>query len=78
MSVDKKKLAAITTAVFTYIKMQEETAVGSTGVAYPANTTLQPCLSNLGNNPNYVSIWGLAGRNAQMNIRSMMQMRTFK
>lgn len=74
MLMDKKKLAAITAAVFTYIKTQEDMGV-STGVV-SSNTQLQT--STFGANPNYPSVWGLAGRNAMMNMRSMMQMRTFK
>lgn len=70
--MDKKKLAAITAAVFTYIKTQEEAASAPSSFE-------QNYVSNFPVNPkNYPSVWGLAGRNAQMTMRSMMQMRTFK
>ncbi len=72
MSIDKKKLAAITSAVFTYIKTQEE-------ASYAPPSFEQHYVSSFAVNPqNYPSVWGLAGRNAQMTMRSMMQMRTFK
>ena len=70
--MDKKKLAAITAAVFTYIKTQEE-------AAFAPPSFEQSCVPSFAANPqNYPSVWGLAGRNTQMNMRSMMQMRTFK
>ncbi|MBF0378743.1 MAG: hypothetical protein HQK72_14865 [Desulfamplus sp.] len=70
--MDKRKLAAITAAVFTYIKTQEEAAFA------PPSFEQQSVSNFIGNPQNYPSVWGLAGRNAQMNMRSMMQMRTFK
>ncbi|MBF0229828.1 MAG: hypothetical protein HQK63_09630 [Desulfamplus sp.] len=70
--MDKRKLAVITAAVFTYIKTQEEAAFAPTSFE-------QPCVSSFAATPqNYPSVWGLAGRNTQMNMRSMMQIRAFK
>ncbi|MBF0468987.1 MAG: hypothetical protein HQK61_08900 [Desulfamplus sp.] len=75
MNMDKKKMAAITTAVFTYIKTEEEAlghACGET-VQEPLQS-VSLCTSSL----NYPSVWGCAGRSSQMQMRSMMQMRAFK
>ncbi|MBF0209542.1 MAG: hypothetical protein HQK68_01525 [Desulfamplus sp.] len=70
--MDKKKLAAITAAVFTYIKTKEATEVEPSSLP-------QVCDPDFGKNQqNYPNIWGLAGRTSQMNMRSMMQMRAFK
>lgn len=75
MSMDRKKLAAVTAAVFNYIKTEEEAA------CYASEQTeqgqLQP-VTSYGGHPNYPSVWGISGRNAQMQMRSMMQIRAFK
>ncbi|MBF0259719.1 MAG: hypothetical protein HQK62_12950 [Desulfamplus sp.] len=75
MSIDKKKMVAVTAALFNYIKTEEE-ALGY-ACAEPVQEPSQPvtlCTSNL----NYPSVWSCAGRNAQMQMRSMMQIRAFK
>jgi len=67
--MDDKKLAAAISAVFTYIKTSEEAAA----CAQPeqaqrlAQVDLQP-----GN------LWGISGRQAQMQANAMIQMRAFK
>lgn len=73
MSVDKKKLAAVTAAVFTYIKTQEE--VQSTQMDRPADLINS---SGVASDYSNFSLWGYAGRSAQMQMRSMMQIRAFK
>jgi len=73
MSIDKKKLAAITAAVFTYIKTQEEAQ--SAQINMPTDL-----IDSSGVTSDYsnFSLWGYAGRSAQMQMRSMMQIRAFK
>ena len=73
MGIDKKKLAAITSAVFTYIKTQEEAQSAQIDKSMELIKS-----SEVGfNYPNF-SLWSNAGRSAQMQMRSMMQIRVFK
>ncbi|MEA1969873.1 MAG: hypothetical protein U9N77_16860 [Thermodesulfobacteriota bacterium] len=67
MTMNKKKLAAATAAVFTYIKTEEETA----SLAVPDRVQV----SGMEVKPN---VWGSCGRSDLMQIRNMMQMRVFK
>ncbi|MBF0203200.1 MAG: hypothetical protein HQK67_02565 [Desulfamplus sp.] len=76
ISMDKKKLAAVTAAVFTYIKTQEE-AAGAFSNMMPLESRLC-CNTHSNHNHHYPSFWGSAGRNAQMQMRTMMQLRTFR
>lgn len=71
---NKKKISAVISAVMSYIKTEEEAiciqslavpTVESAQVAYAA--AMAP-----------VKLWGMSGRQAQMKMRNMMQMRTFK
>ena len=66
--MDKKKMAAVTSAVVTYIKTQEETAC-----LVPAQDQGVAPIPAPGFNH-----WGMAGRGGQMQGRTMMQMRVFK
>ena len=59
---DKKKQAAAVSAVMEYIKKEE----GELRLAPVSADVLTP--SNL---------WGISGRQAQMQLRTMMQLRTF-
>lgn len=63
--VNKKKIAAAITAVVDYIKMEEE-AIYAAG-QFQADFGAFP-----------LKLWGISGRQAQMQMRNMMQMRTFK
>lgn len=73
--MDKKKLAAAMSAVFTYIKTSEEAA------AFNAAQALEPVNeveSQLHQIMQPVNIWGISGRQAHMQANTMMQMRMFK
>ena len=73
--MDKKKLAAAMSAVFTYIKTSEEAA------AFNAAQALEPVgevESQLHRIMQPVNIWGISGRQAHMQSNTMMQMRMFK
>ena len=74
--MDKKKLAAATAAVFTYIKTQEEAAFYASGGApmeavsdVPQTPSPAPVMFNA---------WGTAGRSDQMQGRFLMQTRVFR
>jgi len=66
--MDKKKMAAVTSAVVTYIKTQEEAARLVSAPDQGAAAIPAPGFNH----------WGMAGRGDQMQGRSMMQMRVFK
>ncbi len=75
MTMDGKKLAAVSAAVFTYIKTQEEAACFYAGAdAVPEAVPDSNQQQDSGYRPN---IWGMSGRDAHMNLRSLMQLRTF-
>ncbi|MBF0200554.1 MAG: hypothetical protein HQK66_04445 [Desulfamplus sp.] len=74
MTVSAKKMAAISSAVFTYIKTCEEAAFFGQGRALEDKTISRP-LTGTGNYPN---MWGSMGRSDLMQMRSMMQMRAFR
>lgn len=68
--MDKKKMSAAIAAVFTYIRTSEEALAQcapqvSESDVFKAN--IQAC-----------NIWGMTGRQNQMQANSMMQMRMFK
>jgi hypothetical protein len=72
--MDKKKLAAAMSAVFAYIKTSEEAAFHAAQAFEPAgeagaqlHQVMQP-----GN------LWGISGRQTQMQANNMMQLRMFK
>ncbi len=76
MTMDGKKLAAVSAAVFTYIKTQEEAAFMAVAAGSVPETASEPTLQqDSGYRPN---IWGMAGRDAHMSMRSLMNMRAFK
>jgi len=70
--MDKKKLAAAMSAVITYIKTSEEAA------AFQAAQALEPIESQLHQIMQPNNIWGISGRQTQMQANTMMQMRMFK
>ena len=68
----RKKIAAATTAVMNYITTEEE-AVCIQTIAAPA---VEPVPEAYAAAP--VKLWGMSGRQTQMQMRNMMQMKTFK
>ena len=70
--MDKKKLAAAMSAVFTYIKTSEEAA------AFQAAQALDPIESQPHQIMQPNNIWGISGRQTQMQANTMMQLRVFK
>ncbi|MBU0986032.1 MAG: hypothetical protein KKH68_02165 [Proteobacteria bacterium] len=65
---DKKKRAAAIAAVTRYLKAEEEaTALPAMAVDAAGRVPAAP-----------LKMWGLSGRQAQMQMRSMLQMRTFR
>jgi hypothetical protein len=69
---NKKKAAAAMAAVMEYIAAEEE-AIRVQSMAAPG---VSPASALLGGGP--VKLWGVSGRQAQMQMRSLMQMRTFR
>ena len=68
---DPKKIAAALSAVMNYIKTEEE-AICIQSMAEP---WVEPIPEAYAAAP--VKLWGMSGRQAQMHMRTMMQMRTF-
>ncbi|WP_139786680.1 hypothetical protein [Desulfamplus magnetovallimortis] len=75
MTIDSKKMAAISSAVFTYIKTCEEAAYFASGAGAGKAKVIEPPVTGTGNYPN---MWGSMGRSDIMQMRTMMQMRTFR
>jgi len=71
---DPKKRAAIATAVLSYIQTEEEAAVRA--LVDRAVEAMQPPAPQMPAGP--ANLWGLSGRQAQMQIRNMMQMRVYR
>ena len=69
---ENKKIAAATAAVLNYI-MTEEEAICVQPMAQPG---VEPTPVPSAAAP--VRLWGVSGRQAQMQMRNLMQMRTFK
>ncbi|MDY0374126.1 MAG: hypothetical protein RBQ72_00150 [Desulfobacterium sp.] len=73
--MNPKKMAAVTAAVVTYIKSQEEAA----RFAAPLETFMDDALKSKDPGAcSSVKTWAMAGRSDQMQGRTMMQMRVFK
>jgi len=68
---NSKKAAAAITAVMYYIKSEEESAV-QMAAGPEAGAAVTP-----GPHP-ALNMWGASGRLAQMQIRTLMQMKTFR
>jgi len=65
----EKKMVAAISAVMTYIKTEEEMAAMQSAVqAQPE----EPEASSVS-----LNLWGISGRQAIMNMRSMVQMKSF-
>jgi hypothetical protein len=70
---DTKKISAAISAVMNYIKTEEE-AICIQSLAEPEVGPVQ-AVRAAAMGP--VKLWGMSGRQAQMQMRNMMQMRTF-
>ena len=71
---NKTKIAAAISAVMTYIRTEEE-AICIQSLATPEAEPVQAARAAA---MEPVRLWGMSGRQAQMQMRNMMQMRTFK
>lgn len=70
MDKNKKKITAAISAVMSYIQTEEE-AICMASMSYaPAAAVAEP--------PAPLKLWGISGRQAQMQMRNLMQMRAFK
>ena len=67
-----KKTAAAMSAVIQYIQTEEE-AVYMQSLALPPEEPATPVAAAAP-----VKLWGVSGRQAQMQMRNLMQMKTFK
>jgi len=70
---ERRKIAAATAAVLNYIVTEEE-AICIQAMAAPPGVKPAPVPSAAAP----VRLWGVSGRQAQMQMRNLMQMRTFK
>jgi hypothetical protein len=70
---NSKKIGAAVSAVMNYIQTEEE-AICIQPMADPVAATVSEIY---GATPP-VRIWGISGRQTQMQMRNMMQMKTFK
>jgi hypothetical protein len=71
--MDKKKLAAAIAAVSAYIKTSEESSA-----YYASQALVSSGAEQIATQPQQHSIWGISGRQTQMQANSMMQLRMFK
>jgi hypothetical protein len=70
---NKKKVAAAIAGVMNYITTEEEAiCIESMAARAEAAPSVAPGVSAP------VRLWGISGRQAQMQMRNMMQMRTFR
>ncbi len=70
---NKAKMTAIAAAVMTYVKTEEEAAIALSAV--PSAPVIEEAEAQLP--PVQVNMWGMSGRQAQMQMRNMMQMKAF-
>lgn len=68
MATDKKKAAAIA-AVMNYIKSEEEQVCAQAMAGGGAGPQAA--------GPEAINLWGLSGRQSMMQLRSLMQLRSF-
>lgn len=64
---DKVKRAAAISAVMAYIKSEEEAACTLPAPAAPEKKAA----------PQEIKLWGISGRQTQMQLRNMMQLKAF-
>ena len=72
---NNKNIAAAIAAVMNYIRTEEE-AICIQSLAAPSVEPAETAYAAAALAP--VKLWGMSGRQAQMQMRNMMQMRTFK
>ena len=71
MNTNQKKIAAAISGVLAYIKTEEEVLCAQLMGAGPTmGLPLTP--------PAPVKLWGVSGRQQQMQLRNLMQLRSFK
>ncbi len=73
-TIESQKKAAAISAVFGYIRSQEDAAVPRISMAEAAAEPLVELSKPAGP----VKMWGLSGRQDIMNMRNLMQLRTFQ
>jgi len=66
---DKKKIVAATAAVMSYIKTEEEAVGMQSAIVTDSNDFVS--------RPVPLNLWGISGRQAQMQMRGLMQMKAF-
>jgi len=71
---NKKKISASISAVMNYIQKEEEAIY----IQSLAASEVEPVQAAHAAAMGPVKLWGMSGRQAQMQMRNMMQMRTFK
>lgn len=76
--MEKKKLAAAISAVMTYIKTNEEASAYYDAEAAETLETLDAATTVVQQMLPPQNIWGLSGRQTQMQANTMMQLRVFK
>jgi len=69
---NRKKIAAAISAAMQYVKTEEE-AVYMQSLALPPEAPAMPVAAAAP-----VKLWGMSGRQAQMRMRNLMQMKTFQ
>ncbi len=70
MDANEKKIAAAVSGVLAYIKTEEEALYAQqmgTAAGLPTSPLSAP-----------VKLWGVSGRQEQMHLRNLMQLRAFK
>ena len=70
---NKKKITAAISAVMNYIRTEEEAIC----IQSLAAREVEPVPAARAAAMGPVKLWGMSGRQAQMQMRNMMQMRTF-
>jgi hypothetical protein len=71
---NKNKISAAISAVMNYIRTEEEAIC----IQSLAASAVEPVQAARAEAMGPVKLWGMSGRQAQMQMRNMMQMRTFK
>ena len=71
MDTKQKKIAAAISGVLAYIKTEEEILCAQQMGTPAAGLPTQPPATPL-------KLWGISGRQEQMHLRGLMQLRTFK
>jgi hypothetical protein len=73
-TIQTQKMAAAISAVFGYIRSQEDAAA----VAMPQDGTVAESVVVPSALSAPVKLWGISGRQDMMNMRNLMQLRTFQ